>query len=414
MISRYEAPFALKVFSDQARMERWTTITKLYAKSYIHDKDLLEKLEAAPVPAFDMVQRTERYTGHDAVAFLTEFTRDLAPGLLSYVHRGLTSSDIVDNAHFAALHEHALEMNVLLRALREKLVKWDKETYPRPGRTHGQLAYPTTWQHQMRVHHDTLSNIIMGLDGYSMSCPVKSPGPVGSSVDLFRRSTNLADNDTSFGVMVLSTQIIPRDYQLTWAGIYLRIAVACENLALLVRTGSRAEIGEIREGRSKFRVGSSAMPHKANPITSEQVCGLARVARGYFSAIAESASLWDDRDMSNSSVERTVVPDLAHITEHMIHAMITVMMELEVDKQQMRKNVGDPRLYTGLMQSLLQEVVLCGPIEASDLIRKAIAGVADPNRWLSCVLSAIQVTYGFEHAELVEAGFSIRKNQMFK
>lgn len=374
--ARYPAPYATAVFSEQAKFARWKRITDVYARLHIsRSKDpqpVRDLLNAALVtttpPTPKQVEEAEQVTGHDVVAFLKVYEGSLPSDVRSHIHRGLTSSDLVDNGHFMALAEHAEFMVELIQDLKRSLERWEGMNTVRAGRTHGQIGDLTSWNHQMYVHNSVLEQIQAAMGDEARSHLMKSPGPTGRSPLLYGVALDLAFQE---GVtLVPSTQVIPRDYQLRWASVYLRLACELESLATLVRCGARSEIGELREGDWKKRVGSSSMPTKKNPIDCEKVCGLARVARGYFATLAENVTLWDDRDISNSSVERIAVVDLASVVEHMTFTMHQVMANLEVDHQKMHGNATNPATRTYLLQALAQKHFNIGPVEAGKLIRE--------------------------------------------
>lgn len=369
MIDRYPAPIASVCFSDQFKIRNWRHITDNYAVASMEElgeKYMIGELSAYKTPAPETVRTREMETGHDVVAFLSVYTQDMPDALKRHIHRGLTSSDLVDWSHFYALRFHAGEMLNHIDALRKALNQNEGMDTARIGRTHGQHAAPTTLHHQFRVYRDLLDGIANDLHEFFRTPLLKSPGPTGKDVsNLPFRARKVAKLLNA--QIVPSTQIIPRDYQLRWAALYLRLVCICENLAMLVRLGSRSEVGELREGAAESRVGSSSMPHKKNPIDSEKICGLARVARGYFSTIAENTVFWEERDISNSSVERIAVPDFAAVTEHVMDVTVSIITSL-------RQNVNHESLYAsatwmGLAQTLVQEFAVMGPVEASEVVR---------------------------------------------
>lgn len=370
MIDRYHAPHASTVFSDTMRIRRWTHLTKEYAREALDSAfpddsaDLRELIHSIEGPSPKAVQIRETYTRHDVVAFLSLIEQEADPKIHQYLHYGLTSSDLVENAHHDALGQHAQQLlamcNSLSIVLRNRYLPIRQ---PRAGRTHGQVADVTQLDHQLHMHREVIRRIMRDLGEWpnmpgKFGFVTKSPGPTGTSP--FRRA-----GVTSFP----SSQIIPRDFQIEWATVYLRLAVELESLATLIRCGARSEIGELAEG---VAVGSSAMPHKRNPVASEKVCGLARVARGHFMAIAENGAFWDDRDISNSSVERLAVPDLAATVEHMLFTMIGVVTNLVVDGERMKANAQDPRTASSILQTMAQKHFALGPTGASEFVQNHI------------------------------------------
>jgi adenylosuccinate lyase len=375
MHPRYPAPLAEDIFSDEQKVEAWRRITDAYAVSSIKElernnsatqEDLIRRLYDRHTPTAEAVRTREAAMGHDVVAFISLYTEDMSGDLKRHIHRGLTSSDLVELSHHTAMFKHASMLALRVEKLIATLGRWEMQGTARIGRTHGQIASVTTLGHQMRVHQDVLHRLVWELRQHETL--IKTPGPTGFSPWVMGRGRRVTQ--ALKGRLVPSTQVIPRDYQIEWAAIYLRLAVVLENLALQVRLGSRSDVGDLREGATANRVGSSAMPHKKNPIDSEKVCGLARVARGYFMTIAEGGALWEERDLTNSSMERIAVPDLAAVVEHMLDTMTLVMSNLEFRPD--RNDLTRAAVWSNLMQTYLQEVCSIGSIEASQVVRKAI------------------------------------------
>lgn len=374
---RYFAPSARTIFDDNQKVRRWFNITTDYMRDAIHtDKSidvdesisLDDRVRDVKCPDAAAVATRETVTGHDVVAFLSLVEQDCPPALLRYLHYGLTSSDLVDNGHFQAMWRHATVMWEHTRDLQVALKRWENMATPRAGRTHGQIADVTSWGYQMWVQYAVFDDIERDLEILTRQTPLKSAGPTGRSVLRPRAAQRIGQ--LSEQLVVPSTQVIPRDHQLRWACVYLRLACAYENLALQVRLAARSEVGEVREGAS--RVGSSAMPHKKNPIDSEKVCGMARLARGYVLALSEGVALWEDRDLTNSAMERVAVADLAATVEHMAITMTKVITDLQVDYGKMRDTAKQPETMSNVLQSLAQKHFGIGPVRAGELVRNHV------------------------------------------
>lgn len=390
---RYPAPGAKRIFNDAYKFACWKQITDAYATQAIltvsnyalptSAQRMVDAIEATNPPTPEMVAEYEAEHGHDVVAFLAAYCVKLPPEAGPLIHDGLTSSDLVDYGLFRSVSDHARiladTLDPLLAVLADQAAEGE---CIRPGRTHGQLASHTSWGHQMWTIREVFHPLRVELADSADYLPaVKYPGPTGwkyADPKVYLRGRQVADRlNCEF---VSGTQVVPRDRLLAWACLYVRLAGVLENLALLVRTGARAEISEVREGAE--RTGSSSIPHKQNPIDSEKVCGLARVARGHFSALAENTALWDDRDISNSSVERVAVPGLAATVEHMVITMTKVMQNLVLDIQQMEGHASNPACFTAVYQTMAQRLFGLNPIETSELI---LDGVRDyrhyPGMW---------------------------------
>lgn len=398
MITRYPAPAAEAILNDQAKIERWRNVSDIYLNHRINHEfpedqreNLREALRRAATPTPHLVRSLEREFGHDVVAFLVAYTTVLPEALRPWLHYGLTSSDLVDTGHFEGLRLHACRMKDNVRSLIQQMRVFSDQKSPvwRAGRTHGQIADITSFRHQMQVHVDTLTRIHGQFASLSNMWLMKSPGPTGFSPLWFGKVPEAV-------AIVDSTQVIPRDYQLQWATAYLRLSTEIESIATFIRCGARQEIGELQE-RAR-RVGSSSMPTKTNPIQSERLCGLARVSRGHFLAIAESVALWDDRDISNSSVERTSVVELAATVEYMVSEAHRVMKNLRVDDVKMLDNIRlHPEVQTHYLQAAFQRHLHVGPVKASELVRLAFnprANLIDARRL---------VVLGFEEQGIMNA-----------
>lgn len=364
MHPRYPAPAASKIWSTKERLKRLRAVTDVYTTDAIrrgvpftpdHSDGLIMALGGADeIEIADFITMEQKY-GHEIVGFIDCYLDRLPEEIYPFVHYGLTSSDLVEYDLFRACYTHAQDLTYAARGLVRDIDNLAAEHSGRlrAGRTHGQIAELTTLSHQLGVQSEAIYRISKQMSKFT-AWPVKSPGPTGNS-----------DIRLPVFKSVLSTQIIPRDYLLEWAVMYLRLSNALESLAMFVRLGCRSEVGEFSEGNAENRQGSSAMPGKKNPIDSEKVCGLARVVRGQFVAISEISALWEDRDLSNSSTERISVPEIAATVEHMTLTMTKVIQNLVVHEDRIAENANDPRTRANAIQSRIMKERRVGPIEAS-------------------------------------------------
>lgn len=366
MIDRYQAPRALQYFSAERKLSHWRFITDQYAYAAGAPNGCFSTY---PTPTPDQVVLQEKSTGHDVVAFLELYTQAMPGSIAKYVHHGLTSSDLTEYSTHVSIRRHADGVIDLLGSLDAFLFPSELGQGTRIGRTHGQLAEVTNARHQLLMYQHQIRRIQGDLIRFVGIGLLKTPGPTGCSPVSTPRMEEVARLTNA--TPIPSTQVLPRDYLLTWSCLYLRVVCLLESLATWVRLGSRAEVGELAEGAE--RIGSSSMPHKRNPIQSEKVCGLARAARGYVLAISESCALWEDRDLSNSSTERIVVPDLAAVVEHMLLCMVDVMKSLVVHRDVMVGNALREEGFTSIMQAVTQELLEIGPIQTAELVREALS-----------------------------------------
>jgi adenylosuccinate lyase len=365
VIERYRDPFITTLFSDDYRLQHYRDIELAYleARRELGDEtvtdQVLRHIRQFRVPTMPEIAEQEEATGHDVVAFLYTWTKNMDSHAQSVIHRGLTSSDLVDNVLFLQLRTVVELVERRLIALAKVLSRLHlqyKDT-PRVGRTHGQAAEPTRAGWRFFVWNGTISALRHQAGILQNELAVfKTPGATGS-MRLLGREVGLAAARqwaSDSVVMLPSTQVIPRQRMVLWAGWLVAVASLVEEIALEVRLSSRTEVGELAEGAARDRVGSSAIPHKRNPIGSERLSGMGRLVRSNFAAVAESAgALHHERDISNSSVERVAVPDLSHLVAFMTSEAIKILEGLEVNTAQMVKHV-DVSQDSALMQYRLQ------------------------------------------------------------
>lgn len=383
MHPRYPAPMASTAFNPQTQIDLWTDITQSFMvrrseslNVYLEEGDRIDiddmrrSFESVSITSQGLMD-AERITGHEVVGFLSLFEREIPEHFRWLIHLGLTSSDLVENATLHTIVAHAAFMQGKVDVLMAQLKSYENQDTRRAGRTHGQLAAPTSWTHQFRVVYHSLSRINLDTQSWIKHIGMKSPGPTGMSTDasLNGEIASWVALDQGFDLVLPSTQVIQRDLHVSWASLYMRLAGVLENLALLIRLGARSEVAEVREGAQ--RVGSSAMPAKRNPIDCEKVCGMANLARSYTAAIASNSALWEDRDLSNSALERVAFQDLAGTVEHMGDTMIKVVASLQFDTYQMAVNLVKWQVWTHEMQLQLQLQLKMSPTNASKVIRDA-------------------------------------------
>lgn len=348
MISRYSTPEMDHYWSDEHKLHYWTRIEQAAYEVNQHSPHLLDGWQA-PVPA--AVAEREHQTGHDVEAFvqvLTERVAETDPEAARFVHWGLCSSDVVDTALALTVNQSMYRLRASahnLHGLLADMAIRERDT-ARIGRTHGQHAAPTTFGHQLDVVKMQVWRWYRRTD---LTCNMtgKMSGPVGTYKDGFTkeqedqilRALGFRDNVGS----PPCTQVVPRDMLAIVINELAILASIVENLAEQIRLGSQTEVGELAEGAAWNRVGSSSMPHKHNPIQSEQLVGLAGVARSYVVPCLQNISLWGERDISNSSVERIMVPDAFKLTHYMVQSMRSILANLEVNGGRMRENLETAR-----------------------------------------------------------------------
>ena len=349
MIERYALPAVANIFSDAARMQRWVEIELLATEAQeqlgvVPQGIAAQCRELAPVvdQAFvDAVAERERITNHDVAAFVDVLQESIGFPAGSYIHHGLTSTDVVDTGWCWALRDAILiildEMTQLL-AVTTALAHEHRDTLT-IGRTHGIHAEPTTfgvkvalWTLQLRRDEERLRNALDGIAVCKMSGAVGTYSNIDPSVEEYvGNALNLTPTP--------ATQVVARDRHAEYMWACASLGTTIESIAVELRHLQRTEVNEVREGFSKGQKGSSAMPHKRNPISAETLSGLSRVLRGNLQVALQDVPLWHERDISHSSAERIVLPDSSMLAYYMVRRLTSLLTNLEVDAQQMRFNL---------------------------------------------------------------------------
>jgi adenylosuccinate lyase len=347
VISRYTLPEMGQVWSEAHKYELWcrveTLVLEANAVAGTVPADSVDPVRAAAPPTPEAVAEVEAVTDHDVIAFLTAWADNTTPrSAAAYVHFGMTSSDLVDTALAVQLTEATdillAKAGTLVTALRDHALA-HRETL-RPGRTHGVHAEPDVWGHRVA---DFAFAAARGRDRLRRAREAvavgKLSGPVGNYSNI---SPGIeAEVMPALGLRPadVATQVVMRDGISEWVSALAILATVCEAVALEIRHGQRTEVRELAEPFGRGQKGSSAMPHKKNPIRSERICGLARVVRGYVTPVLEGIPLWHERDISHSSVERVALPDASIAVDYLLHLTTGLIEGLVVDADRMRANL---------------------------------------------------------------------------
>jgi adenylosuccinate lyase len=367
VIERYTLPEMGRVWSEAHKYELWCRVEVLVleaqAKAGTVPADAVEPVRSAPPPTPEAVAAIEATTGHDVIAFLTAWADNTTPrSAAAYVHYGMTSSDLLDTALAVQLTEASdllvAKATRLVAVLRDHALA-HRDTL-RPGRTHGVHAEPDTWGHRvadfafgMARARDRIARARDAVAVGTLSGPVGTYSTIDPAIEAqVMPALGLRPAD-------VATQVVMRDGIAEWAGALALAATVCEAVALEVRHGQRTEVRELAEPFGAGQKGSSAMPHKKNPVRSERIAGLARIVRSYVTPVTEGIPLWHERDISHSSVERIALPDAAIATDYVLHLTTGLVEGLTVDAARMRANLDSTR---GLIYSsaALLELVSAG------------------------------------------------------
>ncbi|MFQ3581283.1 MAG: adenylosuccinate lyase [Chloracidobacterium sp.] len=345
MIKRYSLPEMTALWSDERRFETWLAVElavcEVHAEMGVIPPEALAEIRAKARFTVERIADIEQTTRHDVIAFTTALAEHIGPAA-RYVHFGLTSSDVVDTANAILMREacdHLLRrLDAFAEALRLRAEE-HKHTVM-IGRTHGVHAEPTTFGLVLALYYaDTQRNRQRLQQARQTVAVGKISGAVGTFAHLDPEVEARVCARLGLRPAPISTQVIQRDRHAELLTVLALIGAGIEKLALEVRHLQRTEVREARESFGAGQKGSSAMPHKRNPITSEQLCGLARVLRANAQAALENIALWHERDISHSSVERIILPDSCILTDYMIAKATELVAGLVVDADRMRANL---------------------------------------------------------------------------
>jgi adenylosuccinate lyase len=367
VIDRYTLPEMGRVWSEAHKYALWcqveTLVLEAHAAAGRVPADVVAPVRAAPPPTPEAVAAVEATTQHDVIAFLTAWADNTEPrSAAAYVHFGMTSSDLLDTALAAQL----VEATDVLLAKADQLVATLREhalahrATLRVGRTHGVHAEPDVWGHRVADFAFAAARSRDRLRRAREAVAVmKLRGAVGTYSNIDPDVERQVAERLGLRVADVATQVVMRDGIGEWVCAIAVLASVCEAVALEVRHGQRTEVRELAEPFAAGQKGSSAMPHKKNPIVAERICGLARVVRGYVVPVLEGIPLWHERDISHSSVERIALPDAAITTDYLMHLTDRVVSGLVVDAERMRANLD---ATGGLIHSsaVLLELVAAG------------------------------------------------------
>lgn len=369
MINRYSTPETDELFSEGAKMARWLEI-ELCVVEALADAGVVPKQAASAcrknAPVIDdafvqQVQAREEITQHDVAAFVDVVQDAIGAPHGTWIHYGLTSTDVVDTALCWAMRDAFYIIERELTEVVYLLIKSSSQYQNTPmiGRTHGVHAEPTTFGAKVALFGLQLARDRDRMLRAAQSIAVcKLSGAVGTYSNISPQVEEAVAQRLRLKA-VPATQVIARDRHAEYLYACASIGTTLESIAVELRHLQRTEVNEVREGFADGQKGSSAMPHKRNPISSETITGLSRVLRGNAQVALQNVPLWHERDISHSSAERIVIPDSVSLVVYMLRRMAKVIANLEVDEQQMLTNLN---LLHGVVfsQSVLLAMVESG------------------------------------------------------
>jgi adenylosuccinate lyase len=345
VIPRYTREEIGAVWTDQRRMEAWLQVelaaTDAWAAEGVVPAGDAKACREGASFSVEAVKERERTTGHDVAAFVDVVSESIGePG--RWLHYGLTSSDVLDTALALQLAEAGAIVLQGARAYRDALIKRAREHAETlcVGRTHGVHAEPTTFGLRLASFaFEADRNLRRLTDAFEQAAVGKLSGAVGSYASIPPTIEKGVMDSLGLAAEDVSTQVVPRDRH---AVVLARIAIAgagLERFATEIRNLQRTEVREVEEPFGEGQKGSSAMPHKRNPIVAERICGLARVLRGYSQVGLENVALWHERDISHSGAERVVLPDATIALDYMQHQASRLVEGMTVHAGRMRENL---------------------------------------------------------------------------
>src|SRR5688572_4467806 len=370
MIPRYTRPDMGRIWSEQNRFQQWLEVelaaSEALASLGVVPADATAKLRAHA--GFDVARilEIEKEVKHDVIAFTTAVAETMAKAghaeASRWLHYGLTSNDVVDTAQAIVLQQASAILLRGLDALREVLKRRALEFQHtvQIGRTHGVHAEPITFGLKLAIWHEEAGRGLARLRAAAEDLRVgKTSGAVGTFAHIGPEVEELICEKLNLRPAPVASQVIQRDRHAGFVAALALVAALCEKIALEVRHLQRTEVREAEEYFSRGQKGSSAMPHKRNPVTCEQICGLARVVRGNVQPALENVALWHERDISHSSVERVILPDSTILTDYLLEKTTQLVEKLLVYPERMRRNLD---LTRGLVFSgqLLLDLTAAG------------------------------------------------------
>jgi len=365
MIARYTLPEMEAVWSEEHKFRAWLkveiAVCEVLAERGEIPPEAVQVIKDRADFTVERIREIEAVTRHDVIAFTTAVAEKVGPES-RYIHLGLTSTDVVDTAQALLVREASDliegELLKLLETLRSQALRYKNTVMI--GRTHGVHAEPTTfglklavWYTEMQRHLERFRHARRNLEVGKIS------GPVGSFTHLPPEVEEAVCRKLGIAFAPVSTQTLQRDRHAEYLAGLALIAATYDKIATEIRHLQRTEVGEAAEPFAKGQKGSSAMPHKRNPVTCEQICGLSRVVRSNASVALDNVPLWHERDISHSSAERVILPDSTTLIHYLTVKLNGILANLVVDAERMKSNL---ELSGGLIYSgrLLLELVRRG------------------------------------------------------
>ena len=345
MIDRYSRPVMRNVWTEENKFNAYLKV-ELYASEAwselgIVPKEDIKKLWEKASFSIPRIYEIEQQTRHDVVAFTRAVSESLGEER-KWIHYGLTSTDVVDTANGYLIKQAndiiRKDLQDFIEVLKSQAIHFKKQ--PCIGRTHGIHADITSfglkwvlWYAEMKRNIERFERVAADVETGKMS------GAVGNFANIPPFVEEYVCKQLGINQALVSTQVIQRDRHAYYMATLAVIASSLEQMALEIRNLQRTEVHEVEEAFGKGQKGSSAMPHKRNPISSENICGCARVMRGYMATFYENVALWHERDISHSATERIILPDATMLLDYMLNRFKGILENLVIFPEQMLKNI---------------------------------------------------------------------------
>ncbi|MBO6272192.1 adenylosuccinate lyase [bacterium] len=360
MIDRYSRPEMSKIWDLNSKFDYYLkvelAVCDAYAQLGYFPVEDIQKVHKKAKFSIERIDKIEAEVHHDVIAFLTCVNESLGDNLSKYMHVGMTSSDVIDTAFALQIKDSSFIINddfdVLLSTIKDLAIKYKNTICI--GRSHGIHAEVTTFGVKLLNMYDMLERVYKNFQDSAEEVRVgQISGPVGTYSNLPIELEPIVCENLDLKPARISTQIIARDYHARYMQALGLVASVIEQIATEIRHLQRTEVREVEEGFSKKQKGSSAMPHKKNPVLSENLCGLARVVRNNVNTAMENIVLWHERDISHSSAERIIFPDSLILVDFMLNRLTNIFSNLVVKENNMKQNTN---MFGGIVYS--QKVLL--------------------------------------------------------
>jgi adenylosuccinate lyase len=421
MIERYTRPQMAQIWSEENKYRQWLEVELAAADALAQTNDVPP--EAARLlrkhASFDLqrIHEIEREVKHDVIAFTTAVSESLAQageaGASRWLHYGLTSNDVVDTAQALMVRSAS---DLILRGITEladvlKARAFEFKDTVQIGRTHGIHAEPITFGLKLALWFDEMQRNLTRFSAAAEGMRVgKISGAVGTFGHIGPQAEERICQRLGLRPAAIASQVISRDRHANYIATLALVAATLEKIALEIRHLQRTEVREAEEPFAQGQKGSSAMPHKRNPVTCEQICGLARVVRGNVQPAFENIALWHERDISHSSVERIILPDTTTAVDYMLARTIWLISGLRVSPDRMKRNLD---LTRGLVFSgqLLLDLSAAGMLreEAYKLVQGYAMAAWEGDGDFRAAIESDAVIGQYLKPEALEDSFSVSR-----